>query len=185
MTLHLENVAPENKVGSQGVRGAGKNDSTSMAGGTAAQPSRAMRSAQGGFAAGGPRAMVMVQKADIKVALNTTQTFKLSLTPQQDFQFAQLRLTLPDGLQFVEAEGKDQPEKKAENFRIIWRGAAQKNTLIESEIGLKATTNGFKNVMLTLESIDGQKLQTKDIVFQVQEPQPAAKPTTPPVETTN
>ncbi len=166
------NVLPPNIMSAK-QRGGGFGGSEALS----APPSAAMRSVgpQGPQGLHGPHIM-MVRRADYNIAPNTTQTFTLSLVPKQAIELAQVRLTLPDGLQFADA-AKDKPETN----RIIWRGAAQKDTPIENAVELKAFSNGLKEASLTLENMDGQKLQNKDIVFQVQEPRPTENPKTPPV----
>ena len=183
--IQPETVVPENRVGNQGVRGAEKNDSANLAGGVSPPPSRAMRAAPGAFAASGPRAMIMAQKADYQSRTEHDADFQIVANAAAGFS---VRAASPDLAGRLAIRGRRQRRnpKRRPKLRAS-SGAARRKRARSSKAKLssKAVAIGFKNATLTLESIEGQKLQTKDIVFQVQELQPAAKPKTPPVETTN
>ena len=129
-------------------------------------------------------AALTTQKADYIIELGTTQVVNLSFVPDKDALFAQLRVTLPSGLRFgdetkAETKQKDAlgaklPEKPAS--RILWRGAAPKGTPIENAVEIKALAQGRHIAVLTLESLDGKPLQTKNVLFQLEEPNTPENP---------
>lgn len=140
-----------------------------------------------------PPVNLATQKADYFASPGAIQVVNLSFVPEKDVALAQLRVILPSGLRFGdEVNTGDKPKEpsaarsrdKAETARVLWRGAALKGVAIENAVEFKTVSQGRHAVLLTLETLDGKPLQTKAVLFQVEEVQTPEKPKVTPDKVT-